>query len=57
MKYKLKNIIFFNKSRVTRICGIDSNYSEDKFIVGLNLNPSTYFHPATQGPESGSFPE
>ena len=57
MKYKLKNIMFFNKSRVTRICGIDSNYSEDKFMVGLNLNPSTYFHPATQGPESGSFPE
>ena len=41
--------------RVSRLSGIESEEDWEGFTVGLNLNPTNYHHPATQGPEPGHF--
>ena len=39
--------------RVLRLSGMSSLEEDGRFTVGLGLNPSTYCHPATLGPQSG----
>jgi len=50
----LQNLDYAFGDRVSRLSGIESEEDWEGFTVGLNLNPTNYHHPATQGPEPDS---